>query len=75
MALQRRETKEIKFRHFRPKEDLMPQLVRLNTEEKAKAWYREYIAFHNGRDQGVRYLIGYFSPDRCSELTKWMFND
>lgn len=54
---------------FNPEENLMKQMSRLNSKNASK-WYKEYLKFHNGVDQGVDYLIGYFSDKKKGMLKK-----
>lgn len=54
---------------FKPEQDLMKQLFKL-TKDNASQWYKEYLAFHKGKDQGIYYLIGYFSDKKRLMLKK-----
>lgn len=56
---------------FKPKEKLMPQLDALTNETTAKQWWKEYLEFHNGKDQGIWYLIGYFNTEKTQQLKTW----
>lgn len=56
---------------FKPNGDLMSQLSKL-TKANAKQWYAEYLKFHNGIDQGINYIIGYF-PDKHRNFLKKQF--
>lgn len=59
---------------FAPELDLMWQLEKLTTECLAKKWYKEYLNYH-GKDQGVKYCIGYFANENHrNNLYKWLFN-
>ncbi len=58
---------------FEPEGDLMWQLELLKTEELAKKWWKEYLRYHNGIDQGVKYCIGYFADENHrNNLAKWL---
>lgn len=58
---------------FEPKSDLMWQLEKLKTEELATKWWKEYLAFHNGDNQGIKYLFGYFADEQHrNNLYKWL---
>ena len=51
----------------------MTQLAKLTTEKLAKKWWKEYLKYHNGEDQGVHYLIGYFSNKQHRDnLYNWL---
>lgn len=54
---------------FKPKDDLMKSLSEL-TSKNAKQWYKEYLEYHNGKDQGIGYLIGYFPTVKANKLRK-----
>jgi len=67
------EKKEPIAGNFEPESDLMWQLEKLVTEELAKKWWKEYLSYHNGKDQGVRYMIGYFAnKQHCNNLYNWL---
>ena len=39
----------------------------------AKKWWKEYLTYHNGIDQGVKYCIGYFANEtHRANLYKWL---
>lgn len=57
---------------FKPENDLMPQLVSLTSEKIAKKWYKQYLEYHKGIDQGIYYLIGYFPDNHRNNLKKWL---
>lgn len=41
-------------------------------KELAEKWYKEYLTHHNGKDQGVKYCIGYFADEQHrNNLYKW----
>ena len=57
---------------FELESELMWQLELLTTEELAKKWWKEYLAYHK-KDQGVRYCIGYFANEtHRNNLYKWL---
>jgi hypothetical protein len=56
---------------FEEDSSLMSQLSLLTTKRLAKKWWKEYLAYHKGVDQGVSYVVGYFSADKASELREW----
>ena len=59
--------------NFEPNSSLMWQLEKLTTQDLAEKWWKEYLEYHNGIDQGVKYLIGYFANVEHSEnLYKWL---
>mgnify|MGYP003386841142 CR=1 FL=1 len=59
--------------NFELESDLMWQLEKLKTEDLAKKWWKEYLKYHNGIDQGVKYCIGYFADEtHRNNLNKWM---
>jgi hypothetical protein len=59
--------------NFEPDSLLMWQLQKLNTEELTKKWWKEYLEYHNGVDQGVKYSIGYFANEsHRNNLYKWL---
>jgi len=59
---------------FDPEASLMWQLELLDNEEIAEKWYKDYLNYHNGIDQGVSYCIGYFaSSKRRNNLKKWIY--
>lgn len=59
--------------NFEPESDLMWQLEKLRTEPIAKKWWKEYLEYHKGKDQGVSYLIGYFADKNHREnLQAWL---
>lgn len=58
--------------NFEPENDLMWQLELLTTEKLAKKWWKEYLNYHK-KDQGVKYLIGYFADkEKRDNLYKWL---
>lgn len=58
---------------FDPEGDLMLQLADLTTEALAKKWYKQYLKYHRGVDQGVQYMIGYFSDKQHRDnLYNWL---
>lgn len=58
--------------NFELNSKLMWQLELLKTEELAKKWYKEYLEYHKGVDQGVNYMIGYFADvEHRNNLAKW----
>ena len=60
---------------FEPEGNLMSQLEKLITRKLAQKWYKQYLIYHNGKDQGVDYLIGYFTNiSRRRNLRKWLYN-
>lgn len=60
---------------FHPQRPLLSQLSKL-TEDTAAQWYKEYLDYHKGVDQGVKYLIGYFADvEHRNNLYKWLFNE
>jgi hypothetical protein len=54
---------------FKPEENLMKQLSSLR-KDNAKQWYKEYILYHQGVDQGISYMIGYFKENHRNLLKK-----
>jgi hypothetical protein len=58
-----------KTKLFDPEADLMGAMCNL-TPKNAKQWYKEYLEFHKGVDQGVSYLVGYFMPAKAKMLRK-----
>ncbi len=58
---------------FNPEGNLMSQLSKL-TKNTAKEWYKEYLKYHKGVDQGINYLIGYFPETKRKMLRKTLFN-
>lgn len=63
------EVKSSKRKYFNPEGDLMKQLSQLD-KTNAKQWYKEYLDYHNGEDQGVSYVIGYFTDEKRKFLKK-----
>jgi len=59
---------------FDPERSLMAQLADIDNEEQAKDWYKQYLNYHQGKDQGVKYLIGYFIDTKRNLLNKWLNN-
>lgn len=52
---------------------LMWQLEKLTTKALAKKWWKEYLSYHNGVDQGVKYCIGYFANvEHRNNLYNWL---
>lgn len=59
--------------NFEPKSNLMWQLELLTEESLAKKWWKEYLNYHGGKDQGVIYCIGYFANKKHKDnLYKWL---
>lgn len=57
---------------FEEDSSLMSQLSLLKTKKLAQKWWAEYLAYHNGEDQGVSYVIGYFADRTHSDnLRRW----
>ena len=60
--------------NFEKESSLMWQLEFLKTKELAKKWYKEYLEYHKGIDQGINYMIGYFADEKHrNNLFKWFF--
>ena len=59
--------------NFEPESLLMWQLELLTTEVLAKKWWKEYLEYHKGVDQGVKYCIGYFADEKHrNNLKNWL---
>ena len=58
---------------FNTESSLMGQLSLLKTKKLATKWYKEYLEYHNGVDQGINYMIGYFADEKHrNNLYKWI---
>jgi len=57
------------YQYFKPNGNLMSQLDML-TKKNAKEWYKEYLSYHKGIDQGIYYLVGYFTDEKRKFLKK-----
>jgi hypothetical protein len=70
-------TDEIKIEpiagEFNTEASLMWQLEKLTTNKLAKKWFKEYLQYHKGIDQSVKYSIGYFADElHRNNLYKWL---
>lgn len=54
---------------FKPNGNLMSQLSTL-TKKNAKSWLNEYTEYHETKDTGLNYIIGYFPEKHRNMLRK-----